>query len=266
MAVVAPAGSVAEARSTSDLPFTTWGDPLVGDRKPNWYVMGRSESVQPAAVKTKASESSTPVDGSTPKEPGRGGPLVVTTMAAADVPQLSLNSRVDRTGRALAPSTRLRTLAELSGITELTGDREDVARFTAADASTLHSAVQVDCTVTEPVRVIFWLVLTEVKLCAVEVICTTGAIALNTVGSGVGTVDGAIVGTAEGLTVGIAVGRAVGTSVGASVGTAVGEAEGTAEGFTVGTALGFAEGVTEGAADGYWVGEAVGVAEGLTLG
>ena len=180
--------------------------------------------------------------------PGSGGPLVVTTMAAADVPQASVNSKVERTGRELALSTRLNTRAELSGITVLTGESAD-ARFTVA-LSTLHKAVQVFCTVTEPVSVTFWLVLIDVKLCVVEVICTTGSMALKTVGSGVGAADGARVGAAEGTAVGIAVGFTDGLNVGDSVGRTVGTSVGAVEGCVVGDAVGSTVGAVVGAPEG----------------
>jgi hypothetical protein len=53
---------------------------------PNWYVRGKSTSTHESALRLKIVSISVPFNGSTVKEPGKGGPLVDTDTVARASP------------------------------------------------------------------------------------------------------------------------------------------------------------------------------------
>ena len=76
-------------------------------------------SLQKVAKKAKLVLSSVPpVARVTLNRPGRGGPFVVTVMAALDSPQASVNASVERSGRAEAARTKFTTRVLPTGTTE----------------------------------------------------------------------------------------------------------------------------------------------------
>lgn len=115
-----------------------------------------------------------PVAGVTLNRPGRGGPLVVTVMAALDSPQARVNMSEDLTGRLLAARTKFTTRVLLAGMTEITGVKALLVSLTEV-SSTLHAAVHEDWTVTVALNASWRFVLTETTLWAFVVMTTKGA-------------------------------------------------------------------------------------------
>jgi hypothetical protein len=148
--------------------------PLLLEMKPNWYVIGRFASVHTEAKNSKSVVNSTPDNGSTLKVPGSGGPFVVTTTDVLDGPQDKEKVKVALTGRDPVPSTKFMLLVLPLGMTFDVGDKALASRATDG-SSTDHSATHEDCTVTDPLSVNCWFVLTSVALLALEVILTRGA-------------------------------------------------------------------------------------------
>lgn len=101
-------------------------------------------SLQKVAKKAKLVLSSIPpVVRVTLNRPGRGGPFVVTVMAALNAPQASVNASVERSARAEAARTKFTTRVLPTGTTELTGIRALVDSL-AEESARLHTALHED--------------------------------------------------------------------------------------------------------------------------
>ena len=101
-------------------------------------------SLQKVAENAKLVLSSMPpVAGVTLNRPGRGGPFVVTVIAALDSPQARVNASEERSGRAEAARTKFTTRVLPTGMTELTGVKALVDSLTE-ESATLHTAVHED--------------------------------------------------------------------------------------------------------------------------
>ena len=91
----------------SDLPNNTKLVSVDGDTNANWYVIGKSSSLQSLPTKLNIVLNSVPCSGLTTNRPGNGAPFVDTIAEIELLPPLRMNVKLARCGKLFASRRRL---------------------------------------------------------------------------------------------------------------------------------------------------------------